>query len=225
MGTRPIEIEMIGLLRDALAQHDQLAPHIHLVDRAAVISSIDDGNDTGGKIGQVLGAAHMLEFLVTLEMIFQGHRTGALAAFYKLHNGAIDTLMGRDKEMMGPQKSMTCSRAWLLIKRPPRSPCSASKFRRLPVIQLVIQSAGRCLPGGRLDICICNHETRLRCFTIWRPVFVHGKTCESGEKCSGKTGCAFRLDVNIRLGRTQRPLFQIVAARIIKVLPAPFSMV
>ena len=60
---------LIGIPQDLLTQRDQLAAHIQIIDRTAVILGIDDRDHAGGKIGEICGAPDMRKIAVLLEIV------------------------------------------------------------------------------------------------------------------------------------------------------------
>jgi hypothetical protein len=99
-----LQPEVIGITQDLLAQRDQLAAHIQVMDRAAVILGIDDRDDASGKIGEIFRTTDMRKVVVLLKIVLQGDRTGHLAALGQLENRLIQALMHRNKEMERAQK-------------------------------------------------------------------------------------------------------------------------
>src|SRR6185312_7037611 len=94
-----VEIVAKGFVDDVLADGDELAAEMEVVDGAAVILGVDNGYHRGGKPREILRPADLLQRAILVEEIFQRDRIGELAALHQLGDRAEDAAMDAFGEM------------------------------------------------------------------------------------------------------------------------------
>ena len=104
LARRGVHLVVVGLVDDVLAEGDELAPEVEVVDRAGVILGVDDGHRRADKAREILGAADVAERLVVLEIVLESDRVGELAALDELEDGLVDAAVDGLEEMFGPQE-------------------------------------------------------------------------------------------------------------------------
>src|SRR3546814_14451152 len=77
---------------DVCSSDLQLAPQRQVMDHLGVVFGIDDGGGGGGEAGEVGRAAGLGEHLVALEIGFQRHRVGDLAALDQGQRRFVDEI-------------------------------------------------------------------------------------------------------------------------------------
>jgi hypothetical protein len=92
------------LSHDVLADRDQLASQMQVVDRAAVMLGIDDRHRRFGEPRQILRAADLGKGAVLVEQILQRDRVGDLAAFDEPADRGIDAAVDGVAEMLRHQE-------------------------------------------------------------------------------------------------------------------------
>ena len=103
-GGRQVEVVGMGGIDHLLADIDQLAAQMEIVDRAPVVLGIDDGDDGAGKPRQILRAAMLDQGRILVEQALQRQSIGDLAALDQLAGGLVDAAVQRVGEMIGPQE-------------------------------------------------------------------------------------------------------------------------
>ena len=93
-----------GVVDHDLADVDELAAQPGVVDGAAVFAGVDDADHGGSELGQVGGAADLIEDAGVFEFGFQGDRVGKLAGFDAARNGLVDAAVDRVGEMFGGEE-------------------------------------------------------------------------------------------------------------------------
>jgi len=101
---RALEIVAIGVVDDILADGDELAAQIEVVNGAAIVLGIENGDDRGGQAHEILCAADLGERAVLIEQILERHRIGDLAALDEARDGGEDAAVNGLGEMFGQQK-------------------------------------------------------------------------------------------------------------------------
>ena len=104
LARRNVDLVVVGLVDDVLAEGDELAPEIEVVDRAGVVLGVDDGHRRADKAREILGAADIGKRLVVLEVVLEGDRIGDLAALDELEDGFVDAAVNGLEEMFGSQE-------------------------------------------------------------------------------------------------------------------------
>ncbi len=95
---------LVGVVDHLLAELDELAAQKEVVDDLAVIGGVDDADHRGGQSDEVLRAADLAEGGVLVELTFEGHRVGDLAALDQRADGREDAAVERIEEVLGPQE-------------------------------------------------------------------------------------------------------------------------
>src|SRR5688572_15746464 len=75
-----LEVVLVGVVDDGLADVDELAADEEVVDRAAVVLGVDDRDDVGGEPSEIGAAAERAERLVLVEERLEADRVRDLAA-------------------------------------------------------------------------------------------------------------------------------------------------
>ena len=99
-----VDVRVVGAVDDFLAEVDQLAADREIVDRAAVVPGIDDGDRGAGESGEVLRAADVGQGVVVLEPASQRDRGRDLPALDQLPAGLVDAPVNGLEEMPRLQK-------------------------------------------------------------------------------------------------------------------------
>ena len=100
---RKVDIGVAGVTDDVVADTDQLAAEMSLVDGRSIIGSLRDADDTVGKFAEIILDFGGLAFFRGAEERLQGHRVRQLAAIYQPHHRRKDPAVKRVVEMFGPQ--------------------------------------------------------------------------------------------------------------------------
>ncbi len=74
-----VQVVLEGVVDHILAQGDELAPEIKVVDGAAVVLGVDDGHEARLQLGQVLRPADIAQQLLALEEVLELNGVGDLA--------------------------------------------------------------------------------------------------------------------------------------------------
>ncbi len=89
-----VEIVLVGVVDDVLAERDQLAAQMQVVHRAAVVLGVDDRGDRAREPHQIGVTADLREIAVGLEILLERDRVGDLAAIDqprdRLEDAAVD---------------------------------------------------------------------------------------------------------------------------------------
>ena len=93
-----------GVVDDGLAQVDQLPAQPGVVDDAAIVAGIDDADHGGEQLGQVAGAADLLQDAGMLELGLQRDGVGQLPGFDAARDRLEDAAMDRVGEVVGDQE-------------------------------------------------------------------------------------------------------------------------
>ena len=101
---RGLQLVLVGIVDHVLADRDELAAEVEVVDGTAVVLGVDDGDDRGGELDQVLGAADLGQPAVLVEHRLQSDRVGDLAALDQLADGGEDPAMDRVGEVVGAEE-------------------------------------------------------------------------------------------------------------------------
>ncbi len=104
LGRRGVDAVVVGGVDDVLAEADELAPQVEVVDRPAVVLGVDDGHRRAGEPREVLGAADVGERLVVLEVVLERDRRGDLAALDEREHRLVDAPVHRLEEVSGLQE-------------------------------------------------------------------------------------------------------------------------
>ena len=102
--SRLVEIRLVGVVDDVLAEIDQLPAQEQVVDRAAVMFGVDDVERIGRQLGQIAHAADLGQSLVLLEIALERRRAGLLAALDQRAGGVVDARVRRLHEMLRQQE-------------------------------------------------------------------------------------------------------------------------
>ena len=97
---RVVDVVGIGLVDHVLADLDELAAQVAVVDGTAVVLGVDHGHHRAGQPHQVLGAAGFLQCRIVLEQGLEHQHVGQLAAFDQLAAGLVDASQKRVGEML-----------------------------------------------------------------------------------------------------------------------------
>ena len=95
---------VIGVVHHLFADGDQGAAQRQVVDGAPVVLGVDDRHGRARKPREILPAAGLLQRLVPLEEVFQGHRVGDLPALDHAEHGVVDAAVHRQEEMPRQQE-------------------------------------------------------------------------------------------------------------------------
>jgi hypothetical protein len=87
LGRRFLDIAGVGVVDHVLAELDELAPKIEVVDDAPVFAGIDDGDRRQREFSEIGGAADLGQALFRFEEVLQGYRVGDLGALDEDHAG------------------------------------------------------------------------------------------------------------------------------------------
>ena len=104
VGGGDLEVLGEGVVDHVLAERDQLAPEVEVVDGAAVVARVHDGDGAALQLGEVVRAAGLGERLVLVEQGLERDRVGLLAALDQLADGLEDASVGRVGEVLGAQE-------------------------------------------------------------------------------------------------------------------------
>ena len=122
---RLVDRRVVGDVDHVLADDDELPAHGKIVDRAAVILSVDDGRRLGREAGKVMRHGHAAEILVAQERL-QRDRGRDLAGADQRARNLVDAAMHLLGEVLGLEEVRHAIEASLFTSIAPSSACSAS---------------------------------------------------------------------------------------------------
>ena len=101
---RHVDRRVIGDVDHVLADRDQRAPRGEIVDGAAIVAGVDDGDGFGGEAGEIVRDRHVADLLVGRQEGLDRHRIGHLAHADELGRNLEDLAVQRLVEMAGLQE-------------------------------------------------------------------------------------------------------------------------
>ena len=102
-GGRKVHIRMAGVADDVVADPDQLAAEMCLIDGGGIVGRLCDADDTVGKFAQIIFDFGRLAFFCRAEERFECHRIRQLSTVYQAHHRRKDAAVERIVEMFCPQ--------------------------------------------------------------------------------------------------------------------------
>ena len=167
-----LEIVRVGVVDHVLADIDQLPAQVEIMDRAAVIGGVDDGDHRGRQPPEILGAADLGERAVLIEQILERDRIGDLAALDQLGDGGEDAAMNRLGEVLGQQEVGDAVKGGVVDQyraqeRLLRFDVVRRRAQRAAVAQR--RNLGRCgiIHGGECYQFASGENTRIPCTGLW----------------------------------------------------------
>ena len=104
LGRRLLQGAVVGVVHHPLADADERAAQRQVLDGAAVVLGVDDGDGGAREAGQVLPPAGLGQRLVALEEVLQRDGVGDLAALDHVQHGAVDAAVHRQEEVLRQQE-------------------------------------------------------------------------------------------------------------------------
>src|SRR5690606_3656554 len=99
-----VDVGGVGVVDHVLAEFDQAAAQIEVVEGAAVILRVDDVEGGGRQFREIARSAYIGELRIVLEVAPQRRRRRLLAALDQLRTGVEDAGMNAVAEMLRQQE-------------------------------------------------------------------------------------------------------------------------
>ena len=93
-----------GVVDHLLAERDQFAAHMEIVDQPSIIVGIDDGRGGAGQAGEIAIAAQVDQVGIVAEITLQRDRVGDLVLGGERQAGLVDAAVQRFGEMLGAEE-------------------------------------------------------------------------------------------------------------------------
>ena len=149
VGRRHVDRRVIGDVDHVLADRDQRAARGEVVDGAAVVGGVDDGDGLGGKAREIVRDRHVADLLVGRQEGLDRHRIGHLAHADELGRDLEDLAVQRLVEMRGLQEIRDAVEGVVVDEHG-----AEQRLLRLDVVRrLAIE---RCLRHAEFSRCLCH---------------------------------------------------------------------